>query len=356
MLLIDSVFQEISRVLSHSPHEFVSVEVATRAEVERLSFRELPPGQSKAASRGEDVFENSTTVLASKPSDTSNVPASDSDTPMNQHGLSEELESYEYPKSSKKLSGRTAVDSTGGPDPNSEHKQSRVNLGDQELISTSKPSDIKTTPATGSDPPKTQDKVPEDTKDKEYITRDLITVSGEIRPSTVPNETDRLKLAKLARKSEMDVILPTIIHFFNTSSDQDYRYHTTEDSRLTERVRQLFQRLQLQTSTFRESGRKIVTRHGDATTFILLKSSSSSERRLPDQLLSDVCELITRNLTRALGIPRTEILFKTLASIDNRLHSLADDAKSIVEIFQKVNYTEFLIELILLTNIDGRTI
>lgn len=282
MLPIDPVFQEISRVLSHTSEEGVSVEVATRAEIQEGRGTELRFGLS-IGTIGDKI--DSTEISMSKPSDTKMALSSSLDPPKNDRELS------------KDTKGERDRSTTFNPDP-------------IYMVSGSKAyrsSDIETKFPSISDPEKkVSNLAPVSSRDKNEITRDTMANS-----------------------------LPRLIRFLVASFNSYQIDNMINEPHVTEKARQLFQRVKMQDTFCRDLVRNLVTTYGDSKALTLLKDSSDGK------LLSDAAEIIMQKLTRTMGMRKTEFVFEILASIDKRLRALHNGVESIAETFQKVNYLRF---------------
>lgn len=157
-------------------------------------------------------------------------------------------------------------------------------------------------------------------------------------------------MPKIARITEMAINLPHLIQSLIGSHDNYHMNNIVEKPNVTEKVRQLFQRVEMQDSICLDFVRNLVTTYGSATALLLQENSSDRK------LITDAAEAIERNLMRAFGVRKTELIFELLASIVRRLRSLHIGAHSMADSSQKVNHSDLLFELITLTNIGNRTL
>ena len=247
MLPIEPVFREISRVLSHTSDKSISVEVATRAEIER------------ARRKG----------LSSKPWGSKLVPATGSDPLRNKPELSE------------------------------------GSKGDK---------DLSTNFGTGAS------QMPSGTK--AYRSPPIVETRFK------DPETDK----KIYRDSAA-AGFPRLIQFLAVSFDSHHIDDMINEPNVTEKIRQLFQRVKMQDTVCRDFVRNLITTYGDATALILLKVSSDSK------LFDDAVIAIEDKLTKALGMRKKIFVFEILASMEKRLrylHNIADRS-------QRVGYIQFLL-------------
>lgn len=348
MLPIGSVLQEISRVLSHTPDESVSVEVATRAEIERARHPELIPRDEKYLS----------TDFSTTGFDSDYFSASGSDHPKNQRELSKDtkgakdlskLFSSAYSKidslSASEHSERKVVSAGGSDYPKSERELSKdINVNkdlprfpspaDSRITSVSpfKPPRRKRVPTSGSDHSKNELKLPKDAK-RERDTEPMFSSILDLVKKTsklvsvspwAENGTDRVTMARIANETGMDFIFPRLIRDYVASIDTHHIFTMIEAPNLPEIVSLQFQRVNMQNSIFRDSMQNLVTTYGDARVLSLLKDSSDG------MALSSAAEVVMEKLVRTLGMGKTKLVFEKLASIDSRLRSLHSKATPLV--------------------------
>ncbi|MCJ1424533.1 hypothetical protein MMC29_002421 [Sticta canariensis] len=294
MLPIDPVFQEISRVLSPNSNESVSVEVATRAGIERARDTESPildPGSTVVSalehsdnkitpangSAPKSQFSinssddkgrstNSTAVHASNPLDTEIAPASGTvlrfklpDRKPRDKALS--TDSMAVPGSNP--SGTKTVSASG-----SELKDEFTGIpsGDKTVstdytaASPFKPSDTPFRLASGSNPAKNEPEISNDTQD--------------VREFSTSYDTDDLHLTSLSicdeRQSDRIVIMGKDVIFRLSPYDKFLALNDLVDY-APEKTKQLLQRVTVQGIICQDVVRYLFMRYGGATASIILK-------------------------------------------------------------------------------------
>lgn len=158
------------------------------------------------------------------------------------------------------------------------------------------------------------------------------------------DKNDSEKIADIAGKFDLWIALPRLIQLLVAPIDSFQITDWTKEPSVTEKARQLHQRVEMHNIVCLDLLRNLVTTY------------SNVEDLNDGELLHAATELITEKLIRDLGMRKTKFVFEIFASILNRLWSLHNSAESIGRSFKKVNHFRSLFDLITLANLGGRTL
>ncbi|MCJ1265927.1 hypothetical protein MMC22_005809 [Lobaria immixta] len=295
------LFREISRVLSHTSDKSISVEVATRAEIER------------AHRKG----------LSSKPWDSEIVPASRSDPPRYDPEL--------YKDAQGGNNRLTDLDS-GGTYVASDTEACKPPLTREPRFPAPSPWGSKISPASGSDPLRNKPELSEGLKGDNDLSTNFGTGASRMpsdtkayrSPAMVENRFKDPETDKKGYRDSVAASLPRLIQFLAVSFDSHHIDNMINEPNVTEKIRQLFQRVKWEDIACRDSVRNLITTYGDATALTLLKVSCDSK------FFDDAIIAIEDKLTKALGMRKTKFLFEILASMEKclrYLHNIADKSQ-----------------------------